>query len=242
MKEAIRWELLKKEQQDQFLMNGNIDLVHWYISSLDTAIDPSSYTKESIDIYLNKIKYKVPGESYSQTDVWLYNILDRHDIRGKHVAIMGSIKPWYEAICLHYGGIPTTLEYNTIIPEDNRIVMLSLNDYWKKPFQFDLAFSISTFEHDGLGRYGDPIDPNGDFRAMSEMKNILKKDALLFLAVPIGKDKLVWNAHRKYGPIRFPYLVDGWELVDQEGFTEELYERDTERDGSYQPVFILKNI
>ncbi len=31
---------------------------------------------------------------------------------------------------------------------------------------FDMALSISSFDHDGLGRYGDPLDPVGDLKAM----------------------------------------------------------------------------
>jgi len=154
---------------------------------------------------------------------------------------MGSIKPWYEAVCIHFGGIPITIEYNVITPPDNRLKMVHINNANKEPL-FDAAFSISSFEHDGLGRYGDPINPNGDFKAMRELKSIVKKDGLLFLAVPTGKDKLVWNAHRKYGKIRLPYLIDGWKLIDQEGFDEREFEKDTGQSGVYQPVFVLKNI
>jgi Caenorhabditis protein of unknown function, DUF268 len=35
---------------------------------------------------------------------------------------------------------------------------------------FDAGFSISSFEHDGLGMYGDPLDPDGDLKAMRKMK------------------------------------------------------------------------
>ena len=31
---------------------------------------------------------------------------------------------------------------------------------------FDVALSISSFDHDGLGRYGDPLEPDNDLRAM----------------------------------------------------------------------------
>jgi hypothetical protein len=38
----------------------------------------------------------------------------------------------------------------------------------ERPKTFDVIHSISTFDHDGLGRYGDPLDPDGDLRSMKE--------------------------------------------------------------------------
>ncbi len=50
----------------------------------------------------------------------------------------------------------------------------------------DRALSLSSFDHDGLGRYGDPINPIGDLVAMETVKQDLRSDGLLFLTVPIG--------------------------------------------------------
>lgn len=241
MKEAIRWESLTKEQQNAFTMSGNVKVIHWYFSDLNNAVDEKLYSKDTVDSYLRKIQYKITGDSYGITDKWLYDLLDRHSIESKTVAVMGSIKPWYESIVLHYKGIPTAIEWNIIKPSDDRLKMIHIKNFAHHP-PFDVAISISTFEHDGLGRYGDPVDPDGDFRAMKEMKEIVKKDGLLFLAVPVGQDAVVWNAHRRYGPIRLPYLLDNWEMIDQEGFDETVYDIDRGQDGSYQPVFVLKNV
>ena len=73
------------------------------------------------------------------------------------------------------------------------------SEYDQNPMLFDAAFSISSFEHDGLGRYGCLINPWGDIQAMQKTKKMLKPGALLFIAVPIGKDRVYWNAHRIYG-------------------------------------------
>ena len=40
---------------------------------------------------------------------------------------------------------------------------------------FDIAMSISSFEHDGLGRYGDPLNPDGDIIAMRSTRRLLKR-------------------------------------------------------------------
>jgi hypothetical protein len=61
----------------------------------------------------------------------------------------------------------------------------------------------------------------------------------LYLVVPVGRDAVVWNAHRVYGKVRLPGLLFGWNVVKTFGLTNELLK--TESDGLHnQPVFILK--
>jgi hypothetical protein len=79
------------------------------------------------------------------------------------------------------------------------------------PFQF--AVSFSSFEHDGLGRYGDLVHPFSDIRAMQRVRCSLAAGSLLFLAVPLTQqDVLVWNAHRIYGIARLPMLTAGFQV------------------------------
>ena len=105
------------------------------------------------------------------------------------------------------------------------------------------AFSISSFEHDGLGRYGDPIDPEGDLKAMQNVReNVLEVGGLLFLTVPVGIDKCVWNAHRIYGNKRWSKLIEGFEMVDESGLEGgNVFNYDTQHICARQPVVVLKN-
>ncbi|MFH1509265.1 MAG: DUF268 domain-containing protein [bacterium] len=59
---------------------------------------------------------------------------------------------------------------------------------------------MHTVEHLGLGRYGDPIDPSADKKACSELSRVLAKDGNLLFVVPVGKPKIMFNAHRIYSP------------------------------------------
>ena len=79
--------------------------------------------------------------------------------------------------------------------------------------------------------------------------NILKKGGKLFLSIPIGFDKLVWNLHRIYGEKRFPILIEEFKLIDSAGFSDELFQRsdihgklsgkqDSEK--PFQPIFVLE--
>lgn len=57
---------------------------------------------------------------------------------------------------------------------------------------------MHTVEHIGLGRYGDKLDPDGDIKAIEELIRVLAIGGNLLFVVPIGKPKIVFNAHRIY--------------------------------------------
>jgi len=69
------------------------------------------------------------------------------------------------------------------------------------PFPSNSLPSVSclhVLEHIGLGRYGDPVDPNGDLKAINELQRILAPSGDLLIAVPVGQPRLRFNAHRIY--------------------------------------------
>lgn len=70
------------------------------------------------------------------------------------------------------------------------------------PFGNNTVESLSCMhvvEHVGLGRYGDPFDYDGDLKAISELKRVLKNDGILLFVVPIGGvARIQFNAHRIY--------------------------------------------
>ncbi len=69
-----------------------------------------------------------------------------------------------------------------------------------KDRSIDSISCMHTIEHIGLGRYGDPIDPNGDRRALSELQRVVAEGGSLLIVVPIGKPRIQYNAHRIYDP------------------------------------------
>lgn len=74
-------------------------------------------------------------------------------------------------------------------------------DLLNLPFENDSVESLSCMhvvEHIGLGRYGDILDSDGDMKAISELKRVLAVGGSLIFAVPIGKSKIMFNAHRIY--------------------------------------------
>jgi hypothetical protein len=57
---------------------------------------------------------------------------------------------------------------------------------------------MHTVEHIGLGRYGDPLDPDGDLKAIKELIRVLAIGGNLLFVVPVGKSRVIYNAHRIY--------------------------------------------
>lgn len=58
--------------------------------------------------------------------------------------------------------------------------------------------ALCSLEHFGLGRYGDPIDPEACFKCFSNIQRKLKKGGKLYLSLPIGKERVEFNAHRVF--------------------------------------------
>jgi len=71
---------------------------------------------------------------------------------------------------------------------------------------------MHTIEHIGLGRYGDPIDPEGDIKAINELKRVCAKNGHLLIAVPVGRKSIQFNAHRIYDPFAVVSYMDGFRL------------------------------
>jgi SAM-dependent methyltransferase len=64
----------------------------------------------------------------------------------------------------------------------------------------DSLSCLHALEHFGLGRYGDPIDPKGFERGFANMARLLKKNGVFYLSVPIGMDRVEFNANRVFDP------------------------------------------
>jgi hypothetical protein len=64
----------------------------------------------------------------------------------------------------------------------------------------DCVTCLHTLEHVGLGRYGDQIDPDGWKNGLSSLAGLVKSEGVLWLSVPIGNQRVEFNAHRVFSP------------------------------------------
>lgn len=105
-------------------------------------------------------------------------------------------------------------------PADLKLSNLSSGhtDLTKLHFKSNSIKSLScmhTVEHVGLGRYGDPIDPGGDLKAIAELKRVVAPGGSLLFVVPIGfKPKIMFNAHRIYTYSQIRNYFDNFSLKE----------------------------
>ena len=73
--------------------------------------------------------------------------------------------------------------------------------------------SLHAIEHFGLGRYGDTVDPDACFRAMRSLARVLKPGGRLYFSVPIGIERVEFNAHRVFSPQTILETLNDLELL-----------------------------
>jgi SAM-dependent methyltransferase len=87
----------------------------------------------------------------------------------------------------------------------------------------DSVSSLHAIEHFGLGRYGDKLDYNGHLKGLKNIYEMLKKDGKFYFSVPIGPQRIEFNAHRIFSVkyiielIQDKYRIDSFSYVDDEG-------------------------
>jgi hypothetical protein len=156
----------------------------------------SVYTKDIYPCLSDKIKQTPFDQHYIYHPAWAARIL-------------AKTKPEYHvdfSSILSFGSI-----VSAFIPVkfyDYRPANLKLSnwesgfaDLTNLPFETNSQSSIScmhTVEHIGLGRYGDPLDPQGDLKAINELKRIVKPGGDLLFVTPVGRPRIEFNGHRIY--------------------------------------------
>jgi hypothetical protein len=60
----------------------------------------------------------------------------------------------------------------------------------------DSLSCLHALEHFGLGRYGDPIKYDGHIIGINNLRYMLNNNGVLYLSVPIGPQRVEYNAHR----------------------------------------------
>lgn len=137
---------------------------------------------------------------YFYQDIWaLERVLERKPI--KHVDIGSRIDGFagqLSAVCsVEYVDIrPVELGLERFTMREGSLLDLPYDDW-----TVDSLSCLHVIEHIGLGRYGDPVDPSGSIKAAGELVRVLAQGGRLLLGVPIGQERVAFNAHRILSPL-----------------------------------------
>jgi hypothetical protein len=216
---------------NEFIQNGEMPITKFWYSN-EVYSDSDSDSKASLGVisenefsdWLDKVKQNKPlnyGNQFLQTTMTNYS----DQIKEKSLVVIGTQLPWIEAIAYYLSASKiTTLDYTRKKYETNKLEWLHVNDYLddlilnNKIELFDNSASFSSIEHSGLGRYGDPLAPNGDIEAVQQVHCLLKKNGLFFLGLPTSADDssyIEFNVHRVYGSKRLNRLFKGWTFIQK---------------------------
>lgn len=92
------------------------------------------------------------------------------------------------------------------------------------PFEDQSLPSLSCLhvaEHIGLGRYGDPLDPDGTRKAAWELQRVLAPEGQLLFSGPVGRPRTCFNAHRIHAPRDVVEMFPELDLVELAGVDDQ---------------------
>ena len=217
---------------DRFTQNGDMPILKQLYfdqvypdSNLNETILQSQITFTEFNKWLIKVKNNEPlnyGDKKFHRIMRIY----KNSIKDKSLVVIGTEKPWIEAIGFDLSASHiTTLDYTRKQYQHERLEWLHVNDYLDDLIsnkqhmeQLDNSASFSSIEHSGLGRYGDPLSPEGNIDAVRQVHCMLKPNGLFFLGLPASTDDssyIEYNAHRVYGSKRLNLLFNGWTKIDE---------------------------
>jgi hypothetical protein len=210
--------IIPDEMYDDYTLNKRIPVIYKLSNGTRNEQTTVHNTEELYKKAIKKIRnkkfqyYNRFGENEGGA---LYAALEKYPLKGKTALVWGLAGCNCEAIALAYGASKVyVVDYNKPICDHENIVVLNHAELQESGIKTDFAFSYSSFEHDGLGAYGDPLRADGDVKAMKDAYERLTDDGILLLGVPLGQDCLWWNGNRIYGKLRLPLMLKGFKLLD----------------------------
>ncbi len=148
-----------------------------------------------------KDKYAMAGtiNNYFWQDLWASRLIYKTGIK-KHFDIGSRIDGFIahlltmdmDVTLIDIREFPGEVEnLHTIVDDATSLKQIENNS-------IESMSALCSLEHFGLGRYGDPIDPEACFRCFAEIQKKIKKGGHLYISLPIGKERVEFNAHRVF--------------------------------------------
>lgn len=146
-------------------------------------------------------KYAMAGDmsNYFWQDLWAARLIYKTGVK-KHYDIGSRIDGFIahllamniEVSLIDIREFPGKVENLHTIVDDATSLRQIPND------SVESMSALCSLEHFGLGRYGDPIDPEACFKCFDNIQRKLKKGGELYISLPVGKERVEFNAHRVF--------------------------------------------
>lgn len=144
-------------------------------------------------------KYAMAGDAgiYFFQDLWAAKKIVKSGIR-RHFDIGSRVDGFIahllvadiDVTMIDVREFPNEVEHlHTILDDATALDQISDNS-------IESMSALCSLEHFGLGRYGDQINPEGCFECFANIQKKLKKGGKLYISVPIGMERIEFNAHR----------------------------------------------
>lgn len=178
---------------------------------------PGSFRVRMRDLYYATYnRFSAAGsvdQHYFHQDIWAARKV--HQLDPKDHVDVGSMLNGFVAHVL----VTRPVRYVDLRPLSVKIPGLTFvqGNILELPFDDGAVESLSclhVIEHIGLGRYGDPLDPQGHVVAAKELSRVLRSGGTLILGTPVGREKLCFDAHRIFDPETVINMFSSLELVE----------------------------
>ena len=136
-------------------MGGTADVVLWNLGRQLSETDNGgfSYSNETFNFFIDKVKDVHESFGYHLTEAWLHEALTRYPIEGMHVLIVGSTSPVYESFALNYNAEKVTVvEYGPRSSSRGDVEYVTPQQLPQLGRRYDACISVSSVEHDGMFR------------------------------------------------------------------------------------------
>jgi hypothetical protein len=166
---------------------------------------------------------------YFHQDLWVARLIyDKKPAR--HIDI-GSRIDGFVAHLLCFMEVEV-LDIRVLSSKVSGLIFRQANLMSETQLPIDPAPSVSclhALEHFGLGRYGDPLQPDGWRTGFARLVELVEPDGVLYLGVPIGSPAVEFNAQRIFHPNYILHeaklhglVLHAWACVDDAGDLEML--------------------
>lgn len=221
-------------------------------SELNTHTTMRIKEEYNMPIYIDKVKKAGSIQSYFWQDLWAARKIYKEAPKAHYD--IGSRIDGFVAHLLTFMDNVTLIDIRPLDREVDGLNFICADATSLDNFDDNSIESISalcSLEHFGLGRYGDKVDPDACYKCFEAIGRKVKIGGNIYLAVPVGKEHLEFNAHRVFYASTIVDAFPEYELVEYSctynGFIEynvaiHKYDNDISIGGSRFGLFHLRKL